>query len=312
MAYYRASQVIKMRRNALGHSREEYSAEGPSDRTIFRMENGQVHIKENTYRRLSRAMYEEESTRQGILQTGDMSVLWLTNKISGCLHTGNYEMAEELVKQIEAKLDTFELNNQQYLEYIKAYLKYSKSSLAHEEYKYAIETSLSHGNRNYEELIKNKWPFSERECNRIMSLVELVRKEKEYERQKELLELLLVLLESEYMDSEYNTIYRIVARYRMGDVLGNLGFHREAIALDEETIRMCEEQQDWRFLPELNYDIFWNYMKISEKETLTQREEVYRKECLLKAYFLGQAKLTGKNLYQRRVQEFYSDELLGS
>ena len=84
-----------MRRNALGHSREEYSAEGPSDRTIFRMENGQVHIKENTYRRLSRAMDEEESTRQGILQTEDISVLWLTNKIAGCLHTGNYEMAEE-------------------------------------------------------------------------------------------------------------------------------------------------------------------------------------------------------------------------
>lgn len=310
MAYYRASQVIKMRRNALGHSREEYSAEGPSDRTIFRMENGQVHIKENTYRRLSRAMDEEESTRQGILQTEDISVLWLTNKIAGCLHTGNYEMAEELVKQIEAKLDTFELNNQQYLEYIKAYLRYSKSSLAQEDYRYAIEASLMHGNRNYEELIKNQWPFSERECNRIVSLVELVRKEKAYERQKELLELLLVLLESEYMDSEYNTIYRIVARYRMGDVLGNLGFHREAIALDEETIRMCEEQQDWRFFSELHYDIFWNYMKISEKETLTQQEEVYRKECLLRAYYMGKAMVPDNTLYEKRVLENYQNELL--
>ena len=91
MAYYRASQVIKMRRNALGHSREEYLAEGPSDRTIFRMENGQVHIKETTYRRLSRAMDEEESTRQGILQTEDMSVLWLTNKITRCFYVKEYD-----------------------------------------------------------------------------------------------------------------------------------------------------------------------------------------------------------------------------
>ena len=310
MAYYRASQVIKMRRNALGHSREEYLAEGPSDRTIFRMENGKVHIKESTYRRLSRAMDEEESTRQGILQTEDMSVLWLTNKIAGCLHTGNYEMAEELVQQIEARLDIFELNNQQYLEYIKAYLKHCKSPLAHEDYKYAIETSLSHGNRNYDELIKNKWPFSERECNRIVSLVELVRKEKAYERQKELLELFLGLLESEYMDSEYNTIYQIVARYRMGDVLGNLGYHREAIAVDEETIVMCKEQQEWRFLSELNYDIFWNYMKLSEKETLTQQEEVYRKECLLRAYYLGRAIIADNTLYERRVVEDYRNELL--
>ena len=312
MAYYRASQVIKMRRNALGHSREEYLAEGPSDRTILRMENGKVHIKETTYRRLSKTMDEEESTRQGILQTEDMSVLWLTNKISDCLYAGAYEMAEELIQHLEDRLDASMVSNQRYLWYIKAYLKQSKSLLECIECKEVIETSLSHGEKQFDELVKNKWPFTERECNRILSLVELVRKENAYERQKELLELLLELLESEYMDSEYNTIYQIAARYRIGDVLGNLGFHREAIALDEETIAMCEEWQEQRFLPELNYDIFWNYMKLSEKETLTQEEEVYRKECLLKAYYLGQTKIAGTKLYKRRVQEFYPNELLES
>lgn len=312
MAYYRASQVIKMRRNALGHSREEYSAEGPSDRTIFRMENGKVHIKENTYRRLSKAMDEEESTRQGILQAEDMSVLWLTNKISDCLYAGAYEMAEELIAQLEEKLDVSEEKNRRYLLYIKADLQYYKGNLDGACCKQAIGDSLRHGNLNVEELLKRKWPFEERECNRILSLVELVRKEKDYKKQKELLEQLLELLETGYMESGYKDIYKIVSKYRMGDVLGNLGLHREAIALDEAAIAMCEEQQEWRFLPELNYDIFWNYMKISEKETLTRQEEAYRKECLLKAYYLGQTKITGGELYKRRVQEFYPNELLES
>ena len=309
MAYYRASQVIKMRRNALGHSREEYLAEGPSDRTIFRMENGKVHIKETTYRRLSRAMDEEESTRQGILQTEDMSVLWLTNKITRCLYVKEYEKAEKLVAQLEEKLDGTVEGNRRYLAYIKAKLQYCKGNLECKGYRKEIEDSLSHGNLSLEELLKRKWPFENEECNRIISLVEVVRKEKDYNRQKELLEQMLVVLDTGYMGMEYRSAYTITARYRMGDVLGNFGFHRDAIALDEQTIAMCNEQQDLSFLPELNYDIFWNYMMLSEKETLTGQEESYRKECLLKAYYLNKAEHSANTQYKKRILEFYPDEI---
>lgn len=310
MAYYRTGKVIKMRRNALGHSREEYGAEGPSYQTIYRLENGKVHIKERTYRQLSRAMGEEESTKQGILQTADMSVLWLTNEISKCLFTTDYERAEELIHQMEKKLDTSVEKNRRYLEYIKAYSKYYKGELDGNEYKNAIETSLWHENKGFDELIKSKWPFSERECNRILSMVEVMRRKKEYEKQKELLDRLIELLNAKYMDMEYNSVYLIAARYRMGDVLGNTGLHREAIALDEETIVMCEKQQDWRFLPELNYDIYWNYMVLKEKETLTKQEETHSKECLLKAYYLGKIMTPDNTLYERRILEHYQSELL--
>ena len=309
MAYYRASKVIKMRRNALGHSREEYSAEGPSGRTIYRMENGKVHIKESTYRRLSKAMDEEESTRQGILQTEDISLLWLTNKITRCFYIKEYDKAEELIAQLEEKLDSTVEVNRRYLDSIKAELQFYKGSLDSKSYGNEIEDSLSHGDKNFDELIKNKWPFEERECNRIISLVEIVRREKDYNRQKKILEYFLELLETGYMESGYNDVYIIIARYRMGDVLGNLGFHREAIALDEETIAMCEEQENQRLIPKLYYDIFWNFMMLSPKETLTQQEESYCKECLLKAYYSGLAIYPNNTLYERRLKENYPDEL---
>lgn len=310
MAYYRASQVIKMRRNALGHSREEYSAEGPSDRTIYRMEKGKGHIKESTYRRLSRVMDSEESTKQGILLTDDIRALWLTNEITRCFYMKEYEKAEKLIMQLEGKLDDSVEVNRQYLNSVKAELQYYKGNLDGKSYGKEVEKSLSHGGMSLDETLSRKWPFEEMECNQILNLVEMVRKEQDYDRQKELLEYLLELLETGYMESGYNDVYKIIAQCRMGDVLGNMGFHRKAIALDEETIAMCEERQEQRFLPELNYDIFWNYMKLSEKETLTQQEEIYRKECLLKAYYFGQTKITGGKLYKRRVQEFYPNELL--
>ena len=309
MAYYRASKVINMRRNALGHSREEYSAEGPSDRTIYRMENGKVHIKESTYRRLSKAMDEEESTRQGVLQTEDISVLWLTNEITRSFYVKEYGRIEELILQLEEKLDDSVEMNRRYLECIKTELQYYKGNLDSKSYRKEIEDSLSHGSMGLEDPLNRKWPFKERECNRILSLVEVVRKEKDYNRQKELLEQLLEILETGYMESGYNGVYKIIAHCRMGDVLGNLGFHRKAIKLDEETIAMCEERQEWKFLPELNYDIFWNYMMLSEKETLIQQEEIYRKECLLKAFYLKKAEHSANMLYEKRVLEFYLEEI---
>lgn len=310
MAYYRASQVIKMRRNALGHSREEYLAEGPSDRTIFRMENGKVHIKETTYRRLSRAMDEEESTRQGILQTEDMSVLWLMNKITTCFYVKEYDKAEKLIAQLEEKLDGTVEVNRRYLDSIKTELQYYKGNLDSKSYKEKIEDNLLHGQLSLEELLVRKWPFEENECNQIMGLVEVVRREKDYNRQKELLEWLLRILDAGYMELERNGIYLILTRYRLGDVLGNLGFYKGAIALDEETIAMCEEWQNFRLIPKLYYDIFWNYLMLSKEETLTQQEEAYRKECLLKAYYLGKLIYPDNSLYERRMCENYPDELI--
>ncbi len=309
MAYYRASKVIKMRRNALGHSREEYAAEGPSYQTIYRLENGKVHLKEGTYRRLSRAMDTEESTRQGIIKTRDIHMLWLMNDISNCLYMKDYEEAEVLIQQLEDKLDISVERNKRYFEYIKADLLYQKEILKNEENEKIIKDSLMHGSRGLYELLEKKWPFEERECNRILSLVELVRRERDYERQKKLQEQLLALLETEYMEPGFNLVYRIIVQCRVGDVMGNMGLHREAIAVDEETIKLCEEQQEFLFAPEIYYDIFWNYMKIKEKETLTIQEEIYRKECLLKAYYSGKILCPGKMLYERRVREFYPEEL---
>ena len=68
MAYYRLSQVLKMRREAMEHSRFEYDVDGPSFMTVYRLEKGDVRVKEKTYRSLSRAMGEEESTRRAGLR----------------------------------------------------------------------------------------------------------------------------------------------------------------------------------------------------------------------------------------------------
>ena len=310
MAYYNISQVIRMRREALGHSRYEYDADGPSAMSVYRTEEKGIYVSEKNYRKLTKAMGEEESTRRGVLRTKEIEVLWLVNEISGSYFYKDYDKAEELINTLEAKVDCRVKRNQQYLDYLKAQLQYKRGLLDAEAYEKTLKDSFSHGALKFEQMLERNWPFHEMEWNRMQSIVETVRREKDYEGQKELLTRMNELLERPYMEQEYTMAYRMYVRWRMGDVLGNLGFHREAIELDEETIKLGEERLEKRYLAESYFDIFWNYQEIKKNETLTEEEELRCKECLIKAYYINKALFQGKKLYETMLCNYYPDVLV--
>ena len=310
MAYYRLSQVLKMRREAMEQSRFDYDAEGPSFMTVFRLEKGEVRVKEKTYRSLSRAMGEEESTRRGVLKTTDIRVLRMVNEIANAFLHWEYDKVEELLEQLETKLDCSVKRNQQYLEFTKAKLQYYKGLLSEEEYETIAKRNISYGTMNFDGMITKEWPFHEQEWQMLLGIEGLIRSRQDYEQQKYLLEQMMTALEREYLEAEYNVAYTIYVRWRISDVLGNLGYYREAIAMDEETIQICENRNERRYLAELHYSIFWCYYMLKKKETLTKQEESRCKECLLKAYYINKAWYRPKELYEKRMRECYPEELM--
>lgn len=309
MAYYRLSQVIRMRRETMEHSRFEYDVEGPSFMTVFRLEKGEVRVKENTYRSLSRAMGEEESTRQGVLKTKDIRVLWLVNEISECFLKKDYEKVELLIEELELKLDCNVKRNRQYLDYVKARMSYNKGNLDKDKYEDVMRTGITYGEMDFDRMMQKKWPFHEREWQMLLRIVEIVRSNKDYEQQRFLLEQMLVALTMGYMEAEFTAAYEICVRWRISDVLGNMEYYREAIAVDEKTLELCEERDERRYLAEVYYSIFWNYWMLKKKETLAEQEEARCKECLLKAYYINKAWYQPKDLYERRVKECYPGEV---
>ena len=309
MAYYRLSQVLKMRREAMEQTRFDYDVEGPSFMTVYRLEKGEVRVKENTYRSLSRAMGEEESTRRGVLKTTDIRVLWLVNEIADAFLHDNYEKAEELIGELEEKLDYSIKRNQQYLDFVKAKLHHQKGFIKKEEYQMLLKENITYGNMSFDDMIVKSWPFHEKELQVLLEVIESVRSRQEYDRQRYLLEQLMTDVQNGYMESEYSIVYTIYARWRISDVLGNMGYHREAIAMDEETLKLCEEKNERRYRAEVYYDIFWNYYMLKKQETLTEQEEARCKECLLKAYYINKAWYRAKPLYERRMEECYPEEL---
>jgi len=310
MAYYRLSQVLKMRREAMEQSIYEYDVEGPSFMTVFRLENGKSRIKENTYRSLSRAMGEEESTRQGVLKTTDIRVLWMVNEIANAFEHGDYDKLEELIENLEEDLDCSVKRNQQYLEYIKAKLQYNQGMISIKDYEEVIRSGITYGKMEFEEMLEKTWPFHEREMQMILGIVRMARRRKDSEQQRYIAEKVRMILEKSYMETEYSVVYLSWVRWHISDILGNMGYHREAVEMDEETLRLCEDRGERRYFAEIYYDIFWNYYMIKKKETLTEQEEARCKECLLRAYYINKACYPQKELYEKKVMECYPEELM--
>ncbi len=203
MAYYRLSQVVKLRRTALGHDRDEYDADGPAGMTVYRIEEGKNKATERTYRSLTRAMGMEESTRQGVLKTKDMKVLHLVNEISDAFFESDYEKVRLLMEKLKQDLDMSVVRNQQYLSDIELKLKHRQKQISDEVYEQSIRKILAYRGLEVDDMLRSHWPFHEHECNRLIGLIEIVRTQKNYEQQKFLLEKLEEVLTSGYMEQEY-------------------------------------------------------------------------------------------------------------
>lgn len=309
MAYYNLSKVVKMRRKALGVKREEFDAEGPTGMTVYRIEEGKHKTSERTYRSLTRSMGIEESTYQGILKTKKLSELQMTYEIVAAELDNDEESAEKLVKQLKEKLDVSDVRNNQYIRYFEGRIRYNKGKITAEEYEKELEKLLEFRITKGYKVNKADWPLHAKECQMMFTLHNVVRKEKKYERQKEIAEELKAVLAHEYMNDENRKLYQIAGSIWMADMLGNTGRHREAIRVDEENLKQCEEEEEFRYMADVYYDIFWNYLMLKQQETLSAEEAERCRQCLLKAYYIDQMRGGRHPQYGRRLQECYPEEL---
>lgn len=299
-----------MRRKALGIKRNDFDEEGTSFMTVYRMETGKVRACEKTYRKVTRAMGEEESTRRGILKTKDVKALQLINSIADMLLHKDYENAQLLISELENNLDSRSIRNKKYISYVKMNMQYMMKKVSAEEYEIFLRDLLKYGTEDFNTLDAKRWPFHEREWNMVVSLIDVIRKQRKYELQKALLELIEETLQTGYLEGEYRLGYLTLVNFKLGDALGNMGFHRLAINIDEKALGLCKEKREFRHLAEIYYDIFWNYWMIKKKETLTAQEEFRCRECLIRAYYINQACYPIKELYRKRLKECYPDEIV--
>lgn len=309
MAYYRLSEVVKMRRKALGVKRGEYDAAGPTGMTVYRMEEGKHKASERTYRQLTRSMGIEESTYQGLLKTNSLSNLQITYEVSRAMLMGDEKKAKMLVNDLKEQLDESDLRNRQYIEKYEIRLRYQSGEITEEEYEKELKKLLTCRFPKDSKVDVAEWPLHAEECDIVFLINNILWKQRKNAEQEQMAEKLKKALRQEYMDIENRVFYQMLSNLWRADACGNMGRHREAIQLDEENIRLCEEKAEFRYLADIYYDIFWNYWMLKKQEALSAVEEKRCKECLLRAYYLDKADGSFHKLYERRMKECYPEEL---
>lgn len=305
MAYYRCSEVIKMRRTAMNSKQEDYDVEGPAGMTVYRLEQGKTKGTERTYRSLTRSMGVEESLGQGILKTSEMEHLNALNEIVWNIRDGKLKNAEELMEMVRNQIDVEVPRNKQYIAAKYAELQYQRQNISAEEYEARLKEALAYTIPSFSTSGLQGWPFHDEELVLLVALSNALKKQKKYKEQKELAEDIRRCLTKEYLNSEMKNRFYILATIILADALGSLGVYREAIQLDREAIELCKKWNEFRNIEVAYYDVFWNLQKIKEKETLTESEEMEAYQCLLQACYVSKSKGNTKPLYEKKLMEYY-------
>lgn len=312
MAYYHLGKVIRMRRTALNYRREDFDADGPSGMTLYRVEQGKTNATEQTYRSLTRCMGMEESTKQGVLKTDNMDVLYSVNDISRVFCEKDADKAEQLLAQIEEMVDLSVPRNRQYVEGIKAKFQYRQKQISAEEYEKVIKKALSYTIPDFGEpdgISITEWPFHEKELKLVFALNNALKAQKRYEEQKELLEKIKEVLSTDYMNKEYKDEFNIGVLVCLADTLGSMEQHEEAIKLDREIISLCKKYHEFRHISNAYFDIHWNYWELKKQKTLSAQEDDECRQCLIQAYYMSKIQNIEVNFYEKRLKERYPEEL---
>lgn len=316
MAYYIAGEILRLQRSALKLPREEFLETDPvqtTTMTIYRIERLGTAPTERTYRHMTGRMGAESSLRQGVLKTGEFSTLLCRNEISRALMHRDCAQAEQLRVRLERQLDPSEPRNRQYLLWLEAVLQYMKSEIDAESYEKRVREALRITIPEFDRISIADWPFRVQEWELLHHLNAALRSQKKYAEQLELLNGMMASLELGYMDSHSRALQETFVLAQLGDVLGTMGRHEEALKMDERAISLCRQEENIARLAATLYDKHWNLWMLGKTQPLTAEQQETAVQSILQACCLCEAIGKPADTYRRRLRERYPEaaSLLG-
>ena len=194
MGYYRAGDIIKKTREALGITQEELSDGICAVENLSRMENNHTKIKLETYRRLMRKMERMPEKVFAIGIGANMEILEEQYLLERYYAKHEYEAAMKYIEQMEEKIGK-DVINQQYLRRVKALCRYRLKQIDAATVVEELEAALSLTLKDYESALKKQMPLTDQEMQICMNLAYMTFEKGEVQKS-----FLLLDLVKEYVD----------------------------------------------------------------------------------------------------------------
>ena len=266
--------LIRARRKVLGLSQEELS-EGICDPvSISRIECCKVAPKREIYRKLLERVGMTGSRFENVVQMEQPELMELAVRISILLSHTKGEEAEPLITELECKLKNPDKFAKQYLLNVKAISLFDQGKISAEEYVAMQEEALYMTLPRVDWDNLAEWSFSRGEVNIINTMSSVVARLGKPKKIVALLE----MIRNRYEEQPFS-LQHYVAGYEMtmrniGNILGNLGRHEEAIEIADKGILLGLQAGRGAVLSTTLYDRGWDMEQLWNEGKYTKKESL--------------------------------------
>lgn len=302
MSNYKAGDIIKLTRIALGISQEELSFGICSPQTIHRIENGKCSVKRETYRKLMERMGRSGEKNFCTLYVEDLDILDIKIKADTAVAKFEYEKAEEYIKKIKPKLKDAVINKQ-YITRKELIINYRLKRISKEEFLKGLEELLTLTIPDYNRFLDKKYPFMCEEVLLLINISNAYAENKKYKKAVEILKMLLRSLETGYMGEKEALKLKIMIMNNMGKAYGEIGKHEEAIKIVKKGIEVAEQHKIAGTLANLYAEIAWNMIQQIECGKRDKKELETCKNYLRQGYAI--AAVSEGNVLKDIIKEYY-------
>ncbi|MDE5680371.1 MAG: helix-turn-helix transcriptional regulator, partial [Lachnospiraceae bacterium] len=266
--------VIRARRRVLGMSQEELSDGICDPVSISRIEQGKVAPKKQVYQKLLARVGMTGDRYESTIQVERPELFAEADKACTLMTLVHDEEAEQIVKELEGKMEDTDKFSMQYFQSLKALVLYSLQRITPQEHSRLQEEALflTVPQVSLEKLAE--WNFSLQEIRTINHLADSYDRDGRREEGIALLEILKRQYEKKpFPLASYVAGYE-VTMLSLGDLLGNAGKYKEAIAASEEVIRMGLGAGRGAVASAALYDIGWDMEQLWDTGTYTKEESL--------------------------------------
>lgn len=317
MAVYRIGDMLRMKREALGITREklcELSEEACSPQTLYRMECGKVKVKQELYRKLMECMGELPERNYASVLVSNYKALNLKTEIDVHLVFDEYERAEKKLEELEQFLDSEYVRNKQYVLELKSKLAYYKGQISSEKHLENLWQALQYTVPSIEKIELEQWPYNNEEFDIVWGIANIYSQNKKGEQKEKVLLQLKESIEKKYIEEDYYVSRHTHCLMNLSQLMSIQNQHEMSMEYCRKGVEESKKQLILGSVHYLLYDLVWNTENLIQKGIIEKKERESCKRLLVQAYYLCQAQNVGHDVnvaerIKRLCEGFYPGEL---
>lgn len=303
MANYKAGDVIRLTRNAVGMTQEELSDGICSVETLSRIENNRHKIKRDIYRKLMERMERGIHDNCAVCMGNDMSLLEEYILLEDTLSKREYDISKQYLAHICEKISD-SVVDRQYLKRVRALVDYELGEISAQVFIKQLQEAMEMTIPAYESYLwgdqRGKiYPYREQEILILMGMGIAYYDVGELDKDIIIYETIIRSLDAGYMDEKNAAELKLINLANLARPLGKLGRYEEALAKAEEGLNMAISRGYAHGLVELMMGTAWNRMKIAKNGIDTERKQqelAESKKMMQQAYYIAAARKDKYNL----------------